>query len=979
MQDYVGDSDHRNPWIAIALTLLAAIAVGWFIQRRPLGVEESPPSFNQAPAGDSAAHSPLRSAFDKNIDQPRGSAPAQQDGNSVQSHEASPAWSVPVDPPADTLSWPREIRGSIPRSFGQSVLFSSGFGAFVAIGQNGGEFNGRTIWDLRRLQQTGRIPKPHELTWPMALSPDGRWLAGRVRTASASVIEVCSAQDDRKNQRIALDANATGLDVLDFLEEGRLLTGINTPRGKLFQIWNFDSGTEVVRFLVPGLVGPHTLALSPGRNYLAALDSDRILVFDLRSGIRAGELKLSKPTGFQLLRGDGIAFSPDGQELAVFCHDASRSRLLSLRIVNGEVSVDHSFSKLLLPTAHGRLYSGVPLEWLPDRSAWLMYGEFLIDYVSGGLIWQLPMTGVDPATPRRLLGNDQLLLARNNRRDRDLQVFDLPRQEIAATAAAARAGQDPNALVLPAVRSSNLSGARTIAAPPSPVPWNLAADPRVDSEASRLSNAIALNARIEHIQRLLFSNRSAGRAAIVESIPANPLSLTRRLRVEQIDLIAGKSKGYFDLFTASLDARVAINADLSPAGTRLAVRDPREGLRLDLWSVEERRYMHGWAPYAGKSGASAVIRWLAFLDDDHLLTASGDGVLVLWNVAQCRAIYTIDNCRGGWCFSPGRKYLAFFNGSTFEFIEASSGEWRGRMALPTGSQFRNCTNAAFRPDSEQFAALFTDSEGRAQCVCWELKQGGVRTTVSVPRGGDLEWCGLNQVLVGGMLVNLTHQISYCNYVIPSGYRATNAPDGRHWFALQRRPSDPVTLNAQSLPDATAREIAQRLDQLSTSILLTPGSSIGLKLEVNRSAKDAVPFHAQLREHLLHRLKVSGLVIDENAELVFRLQIQERATGEVPTYPASPGLKETPVAAQQLACRIELIDRQGKILWYQEKNLETPEFRLGNNGQTFESKPNEQLWKTCENWVNGVRLPYRILRQGEQLEVLPKQSVLTGDP
>lgn len=811
MQDYVGDSEHRNPWIAIALALLAAIAVGWFIERRPLGadVEEAGPSLPQAPIGDAANNSPLRNALEKNIDRPQGSNPLPSDRHSDRSQNVSwPAWTVNVDPGADALSWPAEIQGAIPRNFGQFALFSSGPSAFVAIGPNGSDANHRTIWDLRTLRLAGQIPKALDLTWPMALSPDGRRLAGRVRTSSAAVIEICSLQDDFKTQRIAVDAGANSLDILDFHSDGRLLTGINTSRGKLFQVWNIDSAAEVTHFCSSGHVAVQHLALSPGRNYLALLDADKVSIFDLRLGQRVGEVVIPKATGFQSSRGDAVVFSPDGQELAVLCHDSSRSRLLCWKVASGEVTVDHSFSKLLMPTAPGRMYPGIPLEWRPDRSAWLIYGEYLIDYVSGGLVWQLPMSGVDPTTPRRLLGNHHLLIARNNRRDRDLQVIGLPRQEIAAASSAARAAQD-RTLVLPPARLADWSTVRTIEAPQVQPMWNLSPDPSIPSTTALLPNAIPLNARMEHIQKLLFSDRNAGRAVVVESIPANPLSLTRRLRAEQVDLITGQSKGAFELFTASLDARVPINAVLSPRGTSLAFKDPREGSRLDVWSIEDRKHRHGWTPYPGKSGLDGVIYWLAFLDDDHLLTASGGGELTLWNVAQCRAIYSMKNCRGGCCISPGRRYLTFFNGSTFEFIDALSGTWRGRIALPKESLFRICTGAAFRPDGEQFAALFTDAEGRSHCAYWDLKQGVIGTTFSTPRAGNIEWCGSDQVLIGGLLVDLRHQIAFCNFVSPSGFRATNSPDGRIWFALQRRPSDPVTLNAQTLPDATALEVVHR--------------------------------------------------------------------------------------------------------------------------------------------------------------------------
>ena len=43
----------------------------------------------------------------------------------------------------------------------------------------------------------------------------------------------------------------------------------------------------------------------------------------------------------------------------------------------------------------------------------------------------------------------------------------------------------------------------------------------------------------------------------------------------------------------------------------LAVREPKTGKRVDVWSMADNKHVVGWLPYE-KDGGS--VRWLAFLD-----------------------------------------------------------------------------------------------------------------------------------------------------------------------------------------------------------------------------------------------------------------------------------------------------------------------------------------------------------------------------
>ena len=64
---------------------------------------------------------------------------------------------------------------------------------------------------------------------------------------------------------------------------------------------------------------------------------------------------------------------------------------------------------------------------------------------------------------------------------------------------------------------------------------------------------------------------------------------------------------------------------------------------------------------------------------DQVLTVNRAGVLVLWSIPDCKAVYVAEGaCEGAPVLSPARNYLAAYSGGTFRFSRSLQRRARGR-------------------------------------------------------------------------------------------------------------------------------------------------------------------------------------------------------------------------------------------------------------------------------------------------------------
>ena len=114
-------------------------------------------------------------------------------------------------------------------------------------------------------------------------------------------------------------------------------------------------------------------------------------------------------------------------------------------------------------------------------------------------------------------------------------------------------------------------------------------------------------------------------------------------------------------------------AALSLDGKRLAMRDPNDNSRVDVWDQDGKRLV-GIVPYDPKT----TIDWLGWGKDGKLLTL-GAGRLMGWEIDGARAAYEVDgNYLSPPQIAPAGAWLALTGAEHVDLIDAATGKCLGR-------------------------------------------------------------------------------------------------------------------------------------------------------------------------------------------------------------------------------------------------------------------------------------------------------------
>ncbi len=894
-------------------------------------------------------------------------------------------WQVKPDPPAETgskgqTSGIRLTKAPIQLPGLQRALCPTTPSLFVAVGAGIGAGAGVQLFNLQTMKAGKRLTIPSGLVDPLALSPDGVFIAGRAGPAAGvknAIIDVLSFNTGKRVQALTLpEGRRAGIELIDFTRTGQLVVMKSDLGRRNVQVWDVEKAEVLREWIGPSSYQPNSAALSPNRKYLTAGDKDKLWIYDLDAGHVAAAHDLGG-TGQQSLKYDcfGLAFSPDGAELAGVFEAPLKSRLICWDIAKGEVLADHIFDKRL-----NWNYQGPPVEWLPDRTAILLYGRFLIEHQTGRLVYEVP--GMEPGSNRqiRVLGADRILETDHGFQGVALQILPLPVEQVQAAIETTRKAWD--ALKLPAAQPGDWSAARAVAAPAT-VKWSVLPD-AVPFKADRFtSRPITLLQRDSDIQRVLFANADAAVAAVLSDVTPNQLFAKKVLRVERYDVTRGQSLGGVNLcIDPQYRAGLALPSDLSGDGSRLVLTGCQDPRRVDVWSGEGKHFA-GWVPYAQETSGTIQaepVTWVRFLGSKRVYTLNAAGKLVLWSLPEAKAQYVLSNVnKDSAALSPSQKYLAVAQDGAYRLYEAATGTPAGVLpwtALAPASNANAC--ASFSPDGGLLAAV----TGGA-ITCWDLKSG--KEVASFPVGqelSNLRWAGTRYLVAHSaagqphiFVIDVEQQQTLCWYRLPGANAVAGSPDGRLWY-LQGS-ANQCALLARSVPDAAAVNIDSLARSPSAQVLLRPGMPVALRVDI--AGNDML--RLQITETLQKRLQAAGFNPSDGTPVVLSFQTsltsasdmgKEGRTGGVPAA-VSAGM------TQKLTSVIIVGDNRGTAWWRQESNSKPDADVPESPRKDSDSRMREhRLWQGALQFAEQVPLPSRVYLVNGQPLVLPMPLTLSAD-
>ena len=425
--------------------------------------------------------------------------------------------------------------------------------------------------------------------------------------------------------------------------------------------------------------------------------------------------------------------------------------------------------------------------------------------------------------------------------------------------------------------------------------------------------------------------------------------------------------------------------DFAPSGDHILSCLNRYGhspnSRVDVWSINKGTLKHrvGWRPYVGKGarGRDATVDWAAFVDDNHVLTKSAEGILVLWKLPEIKAIYTAEICSDvPPAFSPGRKYLSVISDAGLAVINAKTGE-----ILRCYQNAEKNGTIVFQPDGERIAQC---TEKRL--IVWNLNDSKPYRDIGLPvpdmgtkhsllvKGGyivevpkiDLNntvWPSKNYILVGGRyLVDLEKYLVLWDY--PGEAMAANIGQ-QLWFLCNE--DNKASLIPQSLPHAQAIEAIEKFSPHDIRGI-EPGVTISLEIDIKASDDQ----RDQIRLLYEKQLRKQGfkIALDQPVKLVLSTKLGVRkkylyldngGVGNLtPFLPFSiiHGDFDT-VMFQQYVSRVTLtID--GKVAW-KNSCVSTPPHHVA----IPEDKSIRQILKKYEkpniDFFLGVKIPSHVAR------------------
>ncbi|WP_146573659.1 WD40 repeat domain-containing protein [Botrimarina hoheduenensis] len=403
---------------------------------------------------------------------------------------------------------------------------------------------------------------------------------------------------------------------------------------------------------------------------------------------------------------------------------------------------------------------------------------------------------------------------------------------------------------------------------PDPAPKTDAKPPRFKS--TRLSDLPGHG--ISHPIAVSMTRADPTRLAVV----INDAMASRSASVQLVDASAGRVKRLQQL---PPDIK---HAALSPRGRRLATMAEegrhRERMRIDIWELahKEPKLIESWRPYHQdhREILATDPRWIAWTDEDHLLTLNRAGDLVRWKtagaVAQTR--WKID----GWSLpvmSPGGRQIAAVAPDGILVFDVESGD----TLFWFEEKLERDRGLGFDPTGTKLACV----EG-TRIRIWDLATAETLTDFHVKdiaRIGDdatkpLSFLGDERLVVRGrQAVDVVDLVQ--RRVLTRGEHSADYLAGCEGTTLLACVfGQTPALYAERAPDAEVAP-SPRVDDPESLLAIRPGSAIALDVRVGSGLDQEV------RQLLTTAITQAGHVLDPNATT--KLVARQESKQEVITY------------------------------------------------------------------------------------------------
>ncbi|MEZ6123553.1 MAG: WD40 repeat domain-containing protein [Planctomycetaceae bacterium] len=279
----------------------------------------------------------------------------------------------------------------------------------------------------------GEIPNVGGSAIHRSLSTDGKHIAFLDRAGQS--IEIWSYETGTRLQTIKVEEGSSRVSGFLLPTADRLITGTQQQVEKFrfrksLKLFDTSSGT-LLKTVPPDEDVPNTdsFTVSDGGRYLARLLSTGQLQL-LESATLETAVTIPIPVlenGFS-----GTSFSPDGTEIACMMSNATETKIVTASLKDGRVT-EIGLSENNSGT---QPYDGPRIQWLPDQSGWILFGQRIVHRKIARQVWEMRFQG-NTTSNRRLvlqksvLAQSALKPAKNGKHDPpQLLQLDWPKETV---------------------------------------------------------------------------------------------------------------------------------------------------------------------------------------------------------------------------------------------------------------------------------------------------------------------------------------------------------------------------------------------------------------------------------------------------------------------------------------------------------------------------------------------------------------------
>ncbi|MEX0712007.1 MAG: hypothetical protein WD278_06635 [Pirellulales bacterium] len=307
----------------------------------------------------------------------------------------------------------------IPLAEGDTpVVFAEGMAPFVAVGKQ--------VWNLETVEAVGKFGGNSPADAMRAVAPDGKHYAAGNK-GETPWIEVGSCETGARVHLLPFRRTHIELQFLEFAGAGWLVSSARALGDQRLQLWDISSGKLIKEFRTEEFDSKKA-ALSHDGKYLAAATRLGVIVYDVQKGkVAARMAPAAVRPGRRVADVDGLAFSPDGQELAMLTDHGKRIVCFNGR---AELVFEHDLS---LDGTEGwfPFYRGPAIEWEPGGRGWLLNGRWLFHRGQRQVVWRIKDMDHQDARAR-FLDEDHVLVPRGEGDSRELVGLAIPWRRIEA-------------------------------------------------------------------------------------------------------------------------------------------------------------------------------------------------------------------------------------------------------------------------------------------------------------------------------------------------------------------------------------------------------------------------------------------------------------------------------------------------------------------------------------------------------------------